>query len=126
MTARLARGRGLALMGLSIAARGRGVVQRGRGALGVLLDVQATAWMSASGARQMGLYGSDNMGGGEGQETSESGDDRRDIGGLNNLATVHLADMVQDSSAYINICFALCLVIRVEWRVHIVCCVRRW
>lgn len=126
MTARLARGRGLALMGLSIAARGRGVVPRVRGALGVLLDMQSTVWMSASGARQMGLYGSDNMGGEEGQETSESGDDRRYIGGLNNLATVHLADMVQDSSAYINIYYVLCLVMRFEWRVHIVCCVRCW
>lgn len=61
---------------------------------------------------------------GGGQKTCESGDDRQDIGRLNDLTTVHLADMMGDSSAYINICFVLCLVMRFEWRVHIICCVR--
>ena len=80
----------------------------------ILLHVQPTTWRSASGARRTGLYGSCNIGGEGGQEAGESGDDRQDIGGLNDLATVRLGDMGEGSSAYINLCSVLCFVCRVR------------
>lgn len=60
-----------------------------RRVLDALQHMQSEAQRSASGARWTGLYGSCNIGEEGGQETGESGDDRRDIGGLNGLATVH-------------------------------------
>ncbi|KFX92021.1 hypothetical protein O988_07474 [Pseudogymnoascus sp. VKM F-3808] len=59
-----------------------------RSAARLVLGLEVGEWGELDGV----LYGFGNLGGGGGQETGESGDDRRDIGGMDDLAAVHLGE----------------------------------